>query len=55
MRVLFAILVLIFVGCNSNKNYQYPSKFNQILEKKTFTLVEEKSLISVLKQQFLFA
>lgn len=39
MRVLFAILVLIFVGCNSNKNYQYPSKFNQILEKKTFTLV----------------
>jgi hypothetical protein len=39
MRVLFAILVLIFFGCNSNKNNQYPSKFNQILGKKPFTLV----------------
>jgi hypothetical protein len=39
MRIFIAILVLIFVGCNSNKNNQFPSKFNQILEKKTFTVV----------------
>lgn len=39
MRVLFAILVLIFFGCNSNKNNQYSSEFNQLLEKKQFTVV----------------
>ena len=39
MKVLFAILVLVFFGCNSNKNNQYPSKFSQILEQKPFTLV----------------
>ena len=39
MRIFIAILVLVFGGCNANKNNQFPSKFNQILEKKPFTVV----------------
>ena len=39
MRIFIAILILIFVGCDSNKSYQYPSEFNRILDKKPFTVV----------------
>jgi len=44
MRVLFVICVCFLFGCKSKINSQYPSIFNQILEKKPFTLVVTYSI-----------